>query len=112
MRVADDGVGFVLSERTRSGLGLRSIDERVRLANGHVTVESLPGQGTTLTVRIPRAAVQPSRPDAVPERLINACWLPYPTPFHSRGGSKASPTGPTPITILRMLPVNLLSYAL
>ena len=37
---------------------------------------------------------------------------PYPTPFHSRGGSKASPTGPTPITILRMAPVNLLSYAL
>ena len=36
----------------------------------------------------------------------------YPTPFHSRGGSKASPTGPTPITILRMVPVNLLSYAL
>lgn len=60
MRVADDGVGFVVSERTRSGLGLRSIDERVRLANGHVTVESLPGQGTTLTARIPRAAVQPS----------------------------------------------------
>ena len=64
MRVADDGVGFVVSERTRSGLGLRSIDERVRLANGHVTVESQPGQGTTLTVRIPLAA--PSRPDAVP----------------------------------------------
>ena len=66
MRVADDGVGFVVSERTRSGLGLRSIDERVRLAKGQVTVESQPGQGTTLTVRIPRAAVQPSRPDAVP----------------------------------------------
>ena len=37
---------------------------------------------------------------------------PHPTPFHSRGGSKASPTGPTPITILRMVPVNVLSYAL
>ena len=35
----------------------------------------------------------------------------YPTPFHSSGGSKVSPTGPTPITILRMVPVNLLSYA-
>ena len=66
MRVADDGVGFVVSERTRSGLGLRSIDERARLANGHVTVESLPGQGTTLTVRIPRVSVPPSRPDAAP----------------------------------------------
>lgn len=61
MRIVDDGVGFVVSERTRSGLGLRSIDERVRLANGHVTVESLPGQGTTLTVRIPRAAASDSQ---------------------------------------------------
>ena len=111
MRVADDGVGFVVSERTRSGLGLRSIDERVRLANGHVTVESQPGQGTTLTVRIPRGRATESTRRGT-QRLINACWWPYPTPFHSRGGSKASPTGPTPITILRMVPVNALSYAL
>ena len=34
---------------------------------------------------------------------------PHPTPFHSRGGSKDSSTGPTPITTLRMAPVNLLS---
>ena len=62
MRVVDNGVGFVVSERTRSGLGLRSIDERVRLANGHVTVESLPGQGTTLTIPDPTGgrATEPS----------------------------------------------------
>jgi signal transduction histidine kinase len=54
LRVVDDGVGFVASER-RSGLGLRSIDERVRLTRGRITVGSQPGQGTTLQVSIPIA---------------------------------------------------------
>ena len=40
-----------------SGLGLRSIDERVRLARGEVRVESRPGEGTNVVVRIPAAAV-------------------------------------------------------
>ena len=58
LSVIDDGIGFDASERSGSGLGLRSIDERVRLAGGTVTVESRPGQGTTLRVRIPIAAAQ------------------------------------------------------
>ena len=58
LSVIDDGIGFDASERSGSGLGLRSIDERVRLASGTVTVESRPGQGTTLRVRIPIAAAQ------------------------------------------------------
>ena len=53
LRIADDGVGFVTSERTANGLGLRRIDERVRLAHGTLTLDSQPGQGTTLFVRIP-----------------------------------------------------------
>ena len=31
LRVTDDGIGFVAGETPGSGLGLRSIDERVRL---------------------------------------------------------------------------------
>ena len=58
LRVVDDGIGFVASERTGSGLGLRSIDERVRLTRGRVTVESRPGHGTDLLVRIPLAVSQ------------------------------------------------------
>ena len=38
--IADDGVGFAAGERAGSGLGLRSIDERVRLVSGRVDVES------------------------------------------------------------------------
>jgi two-component system sensor histidine kinase UhpB len=53
LSVVDDGVGFVTGERIGSGLGLRSIDERVRLAAGHVAVDSRPGHGTSLVVRIP-----------------------------------------------------------
>jgi len=37
LRVVDNGIGFVASERAGSGLGLRSIDERVRLTKGSVT---------------------------------------------------------------------------
>jgi signal transduction histidine kinase len=51
--VVDDGIGFAASERRGSGLGLRSMDERVRLARGNVRVESLPGHGTKVLVRIP-----------------------------------------------------------
>ena len=53
--VIDDGIGFAASERRGSGLGLRSMDERVRLARGHVRVESLPGHGTKVLVRIPNS---------------------------------------------------------
>ena len=51
--VADDGIGFAAGERRGNGLGLRSMDERVRLAHGNVRVESLPGHGTKVLVRIP-----------------------------------------------------------
>ena len=58
LTVVDDGVGFVAGERTRTGLGLRSIDERVRLTHGSVRLESQPGFGTRLLVQIPVAAME------------------------------------------------------
>ena len=56
LNVVDDGVGFVAGERTRSGLGLRSIHERVRFMRGSVSVDSRPGEGTKVLVRIPIGA--------------------------------------------------------
>jgi signal transduction histidine kinase len=53
LRISDDGVGFVAGERTRVGLGLRSIEERVRLVRGTVQLESRPGEGTSLRVWMP-----------------------------------------------------------
>jgi len=56
LRVDDDGIGFVASDRIGAGLGLRSIHERVRLVRGHIQMESRPGRGTSLLVRIPLPA--------------------------------------------------------
>jgi len=56
LNVVDDGVGFVAGERASSGLGLRSIHERVRFMHGHVSVDSRPGAGTKVQVRIPIGA--------------------------------------------------------
>ena len=52
--IQDRGVGFDAAEvRSREGLGLSSMGERVRLVRGELSVDSEPGQGTTVTVRVP-----------------------------------------------------------
>jgi len=64
LSIIDDGIGFATADRARSGLGLRSIDERVRLARGNMQVESRIGHGTALRVRISRAAPLPFASEA------------------------------------------------
>jgi len=56
--VADNGVGFQLSESvgdlTRAGkLGLAGMQERARLLGGSLSVQSEPGKGTTIVVKVP-----------------------------------------------------------
>ena len=52
--ITDDGKGFDVNENRASGsLGLVSMAERVRLVNGQITVESKPGTGTRVYVRVP-----------------------------------------------------------
>lgn len=54
LHIADDGRGFDESAaRRRGGLGLTSIDERVRLVGGTVHVDTSPGHGTRISVRVP-----------------------------------------------------------
>src|SRR5262245_42955178 len=54
LRVADQGSGFDPQQTNlRSGLGLISIEERVKLLHGGFEVCSQPGAGTELKVRIP-----------------------------------------------------------
>jgi signal transduction histidine kinase len=50
--VEDNGRGFDIG-RARSGLGLASIESRVRQAGGRWQITSLPGKGTTVSVRLP-----------------------------------------------------------
>ncbi|WP_026370410.1 ATP-binding protein [Kallotenue papyrolyticum] len=54
--IADDGRGFkppATGEAARGHFGLLSMQERAQLAGGSLTIESAPGQGTRLTVRLP-----------------------------------------------------------
>ena len=52
--VRDSGQGFDLgSARKKGGLGLISIEERVRLLEGTVSVETRPGQGVLISIQCP-----------------------------------------------------------
>ena len=42
-----------MAERSRGGLGLISMEERVHLANGRFTLRSAPGQGTRMSIALP-----------------------------------------------------------
>ena len=53
--VEDNGRGFQPGKE-RDGLGLVGIHERVALVGGKLNIESEPGSGTTLVVRIPASA--------------------------------------------------------
>lgn len=60
MVIEDDGRGFapaeILASSSNGRLGLLGMKERVNLAGGLLEVESAPGAGATLMVRIPVAA--------------------------------------------------------
>ena len=58
MSVKDDGVGFDVSKLTGvdeegRGSGVFGMKERVKLMGGSCSIESQPGQGTLITVKIP-----------------------------------------------------------
>jgi PAS domain S-box-containing protein len=57
MRVADRGRGFNLEEASKRGLGLVSMEERVRLLGGILEIKSRPGYGTELRVQVPAGAI-------------------------------------------------------
>jgi signal transduction histidine kinase len=52
--LSDDGCGFdVHDPRVRSSPGIMGMQQRVRALGGELTLESSPGAGTTLSVRVP-----------------------------------------------------------
>jgi signal transduction histidine kinase len=54
LQVADDGRGFDAPAAMRGhGLGLVSMQERLRLVNGEVIIDSAPGTGTTVRAVAP-----------------------------------------------------------
>lgn len=52
LTVADDGRGFAF-EQSEGGLGIAGMRERALLVGGKLTIESRPGQGTTVRLSVP-----------------------------------------------------------
>ena len=71
LTISDNGAGFDHASRgaadERGGFGLTSMRERATLVKGELQVESVPGRGTTVTVRIPYAASLTHAPEPLPE---------------------------------------------
>ena len=53
MTVSDDGAGFVASTGRPTSFGVVGMRERVLIMGGELSLESEPGEGTTLMVRVP-----------------------------------------------------------
>jgi len=53
--VEDDGIGFCESEQSKTlgSLGLLGMKERAQFCGGDVQIKSSPGNGTTVTIRVP-----------------------------------------------------------
>jgi PAS domain S-box-containing protein len=61
LTVVDSGVGFDReATKERRGLGLISMEERLRLVNGRLSVESQPKRGTTVHARVPFSSISDS----------------------------------------------------
>ena len=52
LNVVDDGQGFDISSVAR-GHGLENVNRRTEELDGSVTIESVPGDGTSVTVTLP-----------------------------------------------------------
>jgi two-component system, NarL family, sensor histidine kinase UhpB len=53
LRVSDDGVGMPSPRVNAETIGIEGMRERALLGNGTLDIESDPGQGTTVTLRLP-----------------------------------------------------------
>ena len=52
LHIADPGAGFVPENRTRRGLGLISMRERVNSLGGKIAIHASPGRGTRIGVNL------------------------------------------------------------
>ena len=54
LKVHDSGIGFDPKRiRNEQGLGLTSMNERLKMVNGVLSIDSRPGNGTTVVARVP-----------------------------------------------------------
>ena len=62
--IRDDGQGFDVEEveisyATRGSIGLLNLYERAEMLGGRISIESAPGQGTTVSLMVPLPLIQP-----------------------------------------------------
>jgi signal transduction histidine kinase len=58
LRIEDDGKGFIVKERLTAAskekrMGLRSMEERVKLLEGKMKIHSRPNEGTKVIIEVP-----------------------------------------------------------
>ena len=53
LMIRDNGKGFVHQKNQGDGMGLKSMSERADLIGGDLVINSKPGQGTNITLRVP-----------------------------------------------------------
>lgn len=53
LHIRDYGIGFVITTELRQGVGLYSMEERVNILGGEFVIQSTPGQGTAIQVKVP-----------------------------------------------------------
>jgi PAS domain S-box-containing protein len=65
LTIRDSGVGFdIEGAKANRGLGLISMQERLKLLNGTLSIESRPGHGTTILASVS------NRTDAIPKQVV------------------------------------------
>ena len=88
--IDDDGVGFAgrAGPRANGGFGLIGMRKRIASVGGELSVESAPGQGTTIAVSVPYDRGQDHAPDRrrPPSRPGRAAWDGGGTARSCRGG--------------------------
>jgi signal transduction histidine kinase len=62
--IQDDGIGLNTKDRSRTGLGLTGIDERVRELGGKMEIISQPQKGTLLRIEIPERQIKTDEQDS------------------------------------------------
>jgi PAS domain S-box-containing protein len=58
IKVQDNGRGMLNSGERKAGIGLASIRSKVKLLNGQIKIDSVPGQGTAVTVQMPLSSAK------------------------------------------------------
>jgi signal transduction histidine kinase len=53
LNVSDNGVGFDVESKEKSGIGMLNIASRIDAVKGHLHFESEPGKGSLITIRTP-----------------------------------------------------------